>query len=189
MDKIITYQIAAGPEDFEAGKGLIEEYGISLNVDLSFQKFSKELESIHEQYHAPTGALLLARDGDVFAGSSGIRKLDEQTAELKRMYVKEEYRGYRIGVNLLERTINLASELGYKLIRLDTLENMAKAQQLYRSFGFYEIPAYRFNPLPGTIYMEKTLLDYFQFRLFNSKNVDIFIWNSRVKNSTMLKCH
>ena len=157
MDKIITYQIAANPGDFEAGKRLFEEYALSLNVDLSFQNFSKELESIHEQYHAPTGALLLARDGDVFAGCSGIRKLDEQTAELKRMYVKDEYRGYRIGVNLLERSINLAGELGYKFIRLDTLENMSKAQQLYRSFGFYEIPAYRFNPLPGTLYMEKEL--------------------------------
>lgn len=154
---MITYQIATTPQDFETGKELFEEYARSLNVDLSFQNFSKELESIDEQYNEPVGALLLASDGEVSVGCSGVRKLDEQTAELKRMYVKKEYRGYQVGLNLLERSIDLAKKLGYKFIRLDTLENMTKAQQLYRSFGFYDIPSYRFNPLPGTIYMEKEL--------------------------------
>lgn len=154
---MITYQIATTSQDFETGKKLFEEYAASLNVDLSFQNFSKELETISEQYNGPAGALLLARDGETFVGCSGVRRLDEQTAELKRMYVKTEYRGYQVGLNLLERSIELAKKLGYKKIRLDTLENMTKAQQLYRSFGFYEIPSYRFNPLPGTIYMEKDL--------------------------------
>ncbi|MFB9841908.1 GNAT family N-acetyltransferase [Mucilaginibacter ginsenosidivorans] len=154
---MITYQIAATSQDFETGKKLFEEYAASLNVDLSFQNFSKELDTISEQYNEPAGALLLARDGETFVGCSGVRRLDEQTAELKRMYVKTEYRGYQVGLNLLERSIELAKKLGYKKIRLDTLENMTKAQQLYRSFGFYEIPSYRFNPLHGTIYMEKDL--------------------------------
>ncbi|HTI60569.1 GNAT family N-acetyltransferase [Mucilaginibacter sp.] len=154
---MITYQLAAVSQDFEAGKKLFEEYAASLNVDLSFQNFSKELETISEQYHEPAGALLLARDGEKFVGCSGVRKLDGQTAELKRMYVKDGYRGYQIGLNLLERSIGIARELGYKKIRLDTLEDMKKAQQLYHSFGFYEIPPYRFNPLPGAIYMEKEL--------------------------------
>lgn len=157
MKKVIAYQIANKLQDFENGKKLFQEYVHTLNVDLSFQNFSKELETIHEQYHEPEGALLLARDGEEFVGCSGVRKLDQETAELKRMYVKNEYRGYYIGVNLLERSIELAKKLGYKKMRLDTLENMTKAQQLYRSFGFYEIPSYRFNPLPGTIYMEKEL--------------------------------
>jgi len=157
MKKSITYQIASTSLQFESGKQLFEEYALSLKVDLSFQNFSKELETIHEQYHEPEGALLLACDGQEFVGCSGVRKLDEETAELKRMYVKNEYRGYHIGVSLLERSIELARKLGCKTIRLDTLENMTQAQQLYRSSGFYEISPYRFNPLPGTIYMEKRL--------------------------------
>ena len=157
MNKIITYQIAGTLEEFESGKKLFEEYALSLNVDLSFQNFSKELETIQNQYGKPEGALLLACDGEAFVGCSGVRKLDQGTAELKRMYVKDEYRGYHIGINLLQRSLELAKELGYKRIRLDTLENMTKAQQLYSSFGFYEITPYRFNPLSGTIYMEKQL--------------------------------
>jgi ribosomal protein S18 acetylase RimI-like enzyme len=157
MKKVITYQIASTSLEFESGKKLFEEYALSLNVDLSFQNFSKELEAIQNQYGKPEGALLLACDGEVFVGCSGVRKLDEETAELKRMYVKNEYRGYHIGTSLLQRSIDLAKEIGYKKIRLDTLENMTQAQQLYSSFGFYKIPSYRFNPLAGTIFMEKQL--------------------------------
>ncbi|MDB4902626.1 MAG: family N-acetyltransferase [Mucilaginibacter sp.] len=157
MKKVITYRIASTFQEFESGKKLFEEYALSLNVDLSFQNFSKELETIQNQYGKSEGALLLACDGNVFVGCSGVRKLDRETAELKRMYVKNEYRGYHIGTSLLQRSIEFAKELGYKRIRLDTLQSMTKAQQLYRSFGFYEIPSYRFNPLPGTIYMEKQL--------------------------------
>jgi len=157
MVKSITYHVATTSSDFEKGKKLFEEYALSLNVDLSFQNFSEELESIQIQYGKPGGALILACDGEAFVGCSGIRKFDQETAELKRMYVKTGYRGYNIGKSLLQRSIELTKELGYKKLRLDTLENMTKAQQLYASFGFYEIPSYRFNPLPGTKYMEKKL--------------------------------
>jgi putative acetyltransferase len=157
MDTPITYKIATTPEDFAQGKMLFEEYSRSLKADLSFQNFSKELEAIGEQYHEPAGGLLLAFYVNQPVGCAGVRKLDDEIAELKRMYVKNEYRGHKIGLSLLERAIALAKELGYQKIRLDTLENMSKAQELYRSFGFYEIPSYRFNPLVGTIYMEKAL--------------------------------
>lgn len=157
LKKVITYQIASTSPEFEGGKKLFEEYALSLNIDLSFQNFSKELETIRHQYNKPQGALLLACDSGVFIGCSGVRRFDQEIAELKRMYVKNEYRGYHIGTNLLQRSIDAAKELGYKRIRLDTLEDMVKAKQLYKSFGFYEIPSYRFNPLPGTIYMEKQL--------------------------------
>jgi putative acetyltransferase len=157
MSKIITYQVAQIPEEFEAGKKLFTEYALSLNVDLSFQNFEKEFENIQTQYGNPEGALILALDNEVFAGCAGVRQLDGQTAELKRMYVKNEYRGYRTGLGLLQHAIEIAMQLGYTKIRLDTLENMTKARQLYNSFGFYQIPSYRFNPLPGTIYMERLL--------------------------------
>jgi putative acetyltransferase len=153
----ISYRIANTTEDFETGRKLFEEYANSLNIDLSFQDFSKELNSISQQYNGPSGGLLLAFCDDFPAGCVGIRLLDKNIAELKRMYVKNEHRGLKIGVELLQQSIDLAKTLGYQKLRLDTLANMIKAQQLYRSFGFYEIDAYRFNPLQGTIYMEKDL--------------------------------
>lgn len=154
----VTYRIANTKEDFETGKKLFEEYADSLNVDLSFQDFSKELDTVSQQYNKPSGSLMLVFADDLPAGCAGIRRLDDGTAELKRMYIKDEYRGLKIGVSLLQQSIDLAKTLGYKKIRLDTLANMAKAQQLYKSFGFYEIRAYRYNPLAGTIYMEKDLI-------------------------------
>jgi GNAT superfamily N-acetyltransferase len=153
----VTYRIANTREEFELGKTLFKEYVLSLEVDLSFQNFSKEVDTIDQQYHKPAGGLVLAFYTDLPAGCVGVRRLDEETAELKRMFVRQEFRGYQIGVTLLQQAISLAKELGYRKLRLDTLENMTKAQQLYRSFGFYEIPPYRFNPLPGAIFMEKDL--------------------------------
>jgi putative acetyltransferase len=154
----ITYGVAWSPTDFEEGRRLFREYVASLGVDLSFQDFENELNSIDLQYSRPVGALLLVYDGEKAIGCAGIRKIDAETAELKRMYVQDQYRGHKLGVKLLERSLEIAQELGYKKIRLDTLSTMQKAQALYRSFGFYEIPSYRFNPLEGTIYMEKDLL-------------------------------
>lgn len=153
----VTYRIANTNEDFETGKKLFEEYAHFLNVDLSFQNFSKELDTINLQYDKPSGGLVLAFCDDLPAGCAGIRLLDNDTAELKHMYVKDDYRGLKIGVELLQRSIDLAKTLGYQKLRLDTLANMTKAQQLYKSFGFYGIDAYRYNPLEGTIYMEKDL--------------------------------
>jgi len=154
---VVTYRIADTDEDFETGKELFKAYARSLNVDLSFQNFSKELDTLNQQYHQPSGGLLLAFCDELPAGCAGVRRLDENVAELKRMYVREEYQGLKIGVALLQRAIDLAKTLGYKNLRLDTLANMTKAQQLYYSFGFYEIQPYRYNPLLGTIYMEKDL--------------------------------
>ncbi len=154
---MVNYFIARNEKDFETGRALFREYAQSLSVDLRFQNFSNELESIAEQYNLPSGGLYLAFFDGLPAGCAGVRKFDDETAELKRMFVKDEYRGHKIGVKLLQLAIGLAKQLGYSKLRLDTLEDMAKAQQLYRSFGFYEIPAYRFNPLSGTIYMEKEL--------------------------------
>ena len=157
MTSDYIYKIAETESDFEQGKELFREYAKSLGVDLSFQDFEKELTTIDQQYHRPTGGLILAFKEDPVVGCAGLRKLDGDTAELKRMYVKVECRGLHIGVELLRRSMQLGKELGYKKMRLDTLKNMTQAQLLYQSFGFYEIPSYRFNPLEGTVYMEKDL--------------------------------
>ena len=157
MEQNFIYKTAHTEHEFEQARVLFKEYADLLGVDLSFQDFEKELGTIHIQYNKPAGGLLLVYLNDNPVACTGVRKSDERTAELKRMFVKKEYRGQRIGVELLKRSLNMAKNLGYEKIRLDTLENMAKAQELYKSFGFYMIPPYRFNPIKGTIYMEKIL--------------------------------
>ena len=153
----ILFKIANTNKEFNDGKNLFQQYANSLNLDLDFQGFSTELETIGKQYYKPKGALILAYKNNIAIGCAGIRELDKNTAELKRMFVQTDYRKYKIGRKLLELAIDIAKELNYKTIRLDTLPTMIQAQNLYRSFGFYEIPSYRFNPIKGTVYMEKNL--------------------------------
>jgi ribosomal protein S18 acetylase RimI-like enzyme len=157
VKKEIICKIAHTGDEFEQARFLFKEYADALGVDLSFQEFEKELETIHVQYNKPDGGLLLVYSDSNPIACAAVRRLEDETAELKRMYVKSEFRGFRIGVELLQRSLSLAQVLGYKKIRLDTLENMVKAQELYKSFGFYIIRPYRFNPISGTVYMEKIL--------------------------------
>jgi putative acetyltransferase len=153
----ITFKIADTDLEFEQAKVLFQEYAEFLNVDLCFQNFSGELENLRKQYDKPDGLLLLAYLDELPAGCVGVRQFDSETAELKRMFVRPEYRGYKLGKELLERAMEGAKALGYEKMKLDTLANLVKARELYESFGFQTIPAYRFNPIDGAIYMEKTL--------------------------------
>lgn len=150
----ITYKTAITDEEFTQARVLFTEYAASLNIDLSFQNFSSELETVRTQYGKPGGSLLLVYKDGQPVGCAGVRRLDGDTAELKRMYVRPECRGLHIGKELLERALLAARELGYSKMRLDTLRSMTQAQKLYKSFGFRAIPAYYFNPLEDTIYME-----------------------------------
>lgn len=153
----IVVKIARTGKEFEDGCGLFRRYAQTLDLDLGFQNFPEELEKIDQLYNKPGGALLIAYKDEIAIGCVAVREQIPGTAELKRLYVHEDYRNYKIGRKLLDLSIGIAKELGYKSIRLDTLPNQTEAQRLYRSFGFYEIAAYRFNPVPGTVYMEKKL--------------------------------
>jgi putative acetyltransferase len=153
----IVIKIANTSQEFDDGRRLYQQYAKSLYIDLSFQDFHNELKTMEKHYNKPKGALLLAYNDTVAVGCVGIREIDQDTAELKRMFVLTEYRGYKIGMKLLELAIDIANELNYKKIRLDTLPTMKEAQNLYRLFGFYEIPPYRFNPIKETIFLEKKL--------------------------------
>ena len=154
----IRFKIASTNQEFEDGRNLFQQYAELLDIDLGFQDFPNELKTIDKQYNKPKGALLLAYKKNIPVGCVGIREFDNDAAELKRMYVQTEYRKYKIGMKLLERIIEIAKDLNYKSIRLDTLPTMTRAQNLYRSFGFSEIPSYRFNPVSGTVFMEKKLI-------------------------------
>lgn len=153
----ILFKTAKTDKEYNDGRGLFQQYARSLELNLSFQDFNQELKTINKQYNKPKGALLLAYKNNIAVGCTGIREFDKETAELKRMFVQAECRGYKIGLKLMELAISIAKELEYKKIRLDSLPSMAQAQNLYRFFGFYEIPPYRFNPIEGTVFMEKKL--------------------------------
>jgi ribosomal protein S18 acetylase RimI-like enzyme len=91
------------------------------------------------------------------AGCIGIKEFSEHQCELKRMYVKEEYRGKQIGRKMLQKAIFEAATLGYNEIVLDTSTKLEAAVHLYKAFGFGEIPAYYHNPNEDVIYMSLDL--------------------------------
>lgn len=157
MKDALKLIIADSESQFEDGKKLFLEYASSLPIDLAFQRFQEELDTVQDQYGPPSGALVLAYAGGRAVGCAGVRSKGEGIAELKRMYVQPEFRGHQLGRLLLERSVSTARDLGYGKLRLDTLASMTGARRLYESFGFGIIEAYYDNPHADAIYMEKTL--------------------------------
>ena len=138
-------------------KELFREYAASLDFNLSFQDFEKELAGLPGDYAPPGGTIMLAfLDGSV-AGCVALRRIDGETCEMKRLYVRPEYRQRGIGRRLAEAVIEHARGLDYRSMRLDTIPSMEHANSLYRSLGFKEIEPYRYNPLEGALYMELRL--------------------------------
>ncbi len=154
MFKIITVQTET---EYAAASALFKEYAEWLNIDLSFQNFEEELLQLKEMYSEPTGAIFLLQQENEFIGCVAIRKKGEGIAELKRMYIQPTIRKTGGGTMLLEKALAEATRLGYKLIRLDTLANMAPAINLYKKNGFYEIDPYYFNPEENAVFFERKL--------------------------------
>ena len=155
------YLIAKTNDEYSSAALLFKEYAAWLNIDLSFQYFDEELLELKIMYGTPNGGIILCKAAHEFIGCVGIRKIDNDIAELKRMFTKPDYQNQGIGKALLEKAIGLATNLNYKFIRLDTLNYMAAAINLYKQYGFYEIPVYYYNPNETAVYFEKKLLpDY-----------------------------
>jgi ribosomal protein S18 acetylase RimI-like enzyme len=148
---------ALDPRSLATARELFQEYAEALGVDLGFQDFSTELETLPGSYAPPLGRLLLALEGAAPAGCVALRPLEPGIAEMKRLYVRPAFRGGGWGRILAERIIAEAVEAGYVRMRLDTLPSMAGARALYQSLGFREIPPYRHNPIAGTAFLELTL--------------------------------
>ncbi len=137
---------------------LFAEYARSLNFDLCFQSFDKELAGLPGDYAPPDGRLLLAEYQSQLAGCVALHKLDAEICEMKRLYLRPQFRGKGIGRALAETVIAEARSIGYRSMRLDTVEPVMKdAVAMYRRFGFKEITPYRVNPIAGTLYMELEL--------------------------------
>lgn len=144
-------------QEYTAAAKLFSEYAASLPIKLDFQHFEDELTALQQMYAAPEGGIILYREAAVFRACVAVRKINAATAELKRMFVQPQFQGRGIGKKLLEQSLELARGLGYKKIQLDTLSDMRPAVELYKTYGFYEIPAYYHNPIPSAVYFEKEL--------------------------------
>lgn len=137
---------------------LFLEYANSLGFSLCFQSFDQELASLPGDYAPPRGRLLLATEQGVAAGCVALHPLGDNVCEMKRLYVRPQYRGRGLGKWLAEQVIREARALDYQQLRLDTVEPvMRNAVAMYRKMGFREIAPYRRNPIAGALYMELTL--------------------------------
>jgi N-acetylglutamate synthase-like GNAT family acetyltransferase len=148
---------ATSEERIEQASELFKEYADYLNIDLEFQNFNEELESLPGDYAFPDGCLLLAFYKNKLAGCVALRKFDENICEMKRLYVRSKYRGNGIGKVLAKQILNTARNLEYKHMRLDTLPFMKEAITLYLYLGFKEIDPYRYNPYEGAKFFELKL--------------------------------
>lgn len=158
MNEIWELAQAESRQQIAAVRALFLEYANSLNFSLCFQSFEKELAELPGQYAPPDGRLLLAGHDSQPAGCVALHKLEAEICEMKRLYVRPQFRGKGLGRVLAERVVAGAREIGYKRLRLDTVEPvMRDAVALYRKLGFREIAPYRENPIEGALYMELEL--------------------------------
>lgn len=145
---------ASTPALVELARGLFREYQRAIGVDLRFQDFERESETLPGAYAPPEGLLLLAYLDGELAGCGAVRPLGPGVAELKRMWTRPEHRGRGVARAVAEALLETARAAGRRTVRLDTLEWMTAARALYASLGFRERAPYYDNPLPGVVFME-----------------------------------
>ncbi len=147
-------------EDIAIAREMFREYQVWLGVDLCFQDFDAELANLPGTYAPPLGEIFIAADGDKTAGVVAVRPVGDAPfggSEMKRLYVREGWRGQGLGRTLAARAVSFAARVGYTTMVLDTLPHLVTARGMYARMGFEEIAPYYENPLPGVIYMKKRL--------------------------------
>ena len=155
---MLKFVQAESVDEINQARELFLEYSAALGIDLCFQNFDAELATLPGEYAPPEGRLLLALDErQEVVGCVALRKIDEDTCEMKRLYVRPAFRGTGSGKSLALAIIEEARQVGYARMRLDTLPSMQQAITLYRSLGFKPTEAYRHNPVAGAMFMELDL--------------------------------
>lgn len=124
---------------------------------LEIQNYDEELRHLEVKYGLPYGRLYLAYCGGKLAGCIGLRKIDDENCEMKRLYVRPQFRGQQVGRQLVEKILGDAREIGYSHMLLDTLPFLQSAVKMYKAYGFYEIPCYNNSPMDSSIYMKLDL--------------------------------
>ena len=147
----------ARPADIDAVRAMMREYIEWIALDLAFQEIDAELDRLPGDYAPPRGVLLVAADGDRYAGVIALRPFDTRICEMKRLFIRPEARGLGLARRLIDALLAEARRLGYAEIRLDTLPMMGAAQALYEAMGFVDMPAYYDTPIAGTRFMRKAL--------------------------------
>ncbi|HVN20053.1 MAG TPA: GNAT family N-acetyltransferase [Dongiaceae bacterium] len=156
--KDFSFVQAETPTQVAQARELFLEYAQSLGFSLCFQNFHKELANLPGDYAPPEGRLLLAEVENQLAGCVALHKLEEDICEMKRLYLRPQFRGKGLGRALADRIIAEARQIGYRRMRLDTVEPVMKdAVAMYRKLGFREVAPYCTNPIAGALYMELLL--------------------------------
>ena len=127
----------------------------NFGISLAQQNYEEEINELEKKYALPKGRFYLLRQGEKLAGCVGMKPIDRQCAELKRLYIRPAFRGRGLGEFLVCRILDDARDEGYSFLRLDTIPGLWKARKLYQKLGFYEIPAYYDCLIPGTVFLEK----------------------------------
>ena len=148
---------AASDARLREARALFEEYAEWIGIDLEYQGFAKELAELPGRYAPPSGRLLLALVDGEAAGCVALRRLDVETAEVKRLFVRARGRERGVGRALMEALLREARAAGYARVRLDTLPSMTSARTIYAAMGFREIAPYYPSPVEGTTFLELPL--------------------------------
>lgn len=149
--------LATTPDEIQIARNLLLEYWESFGFDPTFQGFADEVAGLPGKYTPPGGRLALALVDDQPAGCIALRPVDSECGEIKRLYIRQQFRGRGIGWDLLLWLIAEARGAGYRELVCDTMPPMKAALRMYEAFGFQRTGPYGLAPTPGAIYLRLEL--------------------------------
>lgn len=153
----MALRIMPAYHELDKVRTLFGEYTAMLGLDLGFQNYEEELKNLPGKYNIPRGRLYIADYNDELAGCVALRPFKEDACEMKRLFVRPQFRGHKIGKALVERIIADAKDIGYQHMVLDTVPTLKSAIHMYKGLGFYEIEPYCFNPVEGALFLQLDL--------------------------------